>query len=189
MIGIDYANGANANNIPQRGTPNGAIYIPDKSLVGDGNISIGERAVNKNYVDKAIARAHAEQNHAVLYWENRNTPITFKIDMGLLIDPNNPVINTSHSIVFTGTTGYTLSSGGAWFNGVGINTLSILPNNKLELQTWFINSDSQSQIQSFTINSTSFEGTVATFNLTPSSEGMESGIFVFEAIPHKPSLS
>ena len=60
MVKLDYANTASVGAIPQRGVPHGALYIKDESITtitGEDNIALGQRAVNKNYVDNTIPKA------------------------------------------------------------------------------------------------------------------------------------
>ena len=185
MVKLDYANYATPNALPQRGTPNGAIYIPDNSLTGSGNIPIGQRAVNKNYVDNAIAAAHGELQHTTLEWF-KNESTQFKVDFGVYISPNFPAVPQNAQICGIG--GYILSGGSYIFNGPSFNVFDYsLEENNASITSYYPGSNNGSSTAQFTINEVSLEGTVATFTLTANDMGPDGGIFTFDCVPHSPN--
>ena len=60
LIRIDYSNDAVSQSIIRRDV-GGSVYVPDKSIGrSDYNFPSGQEAVNKNYVDNAIAGANPQ---------------------------------------------------------------------------------------------------------------------------------
>ena len=186
MIKIDYANYATVNALPQRGTPNGAIFVPDNSLTGSGNVPVGQRAVNKNYVDNAIAAAHGELKHTTLEWF-KNQQTQFQVDFGVYVNPNMPVVPTYTQLCGIG--GYTLSNGNYFFNGPGINVFNYsLSDNTATIETYYPGGSGAPNVMAqFIINNYTIEGTVATFTLTAKDYGPDGGVFTFDCVPHSPS--
>ena len=139
------------------------------------------QAANKKYVDDQIAAAHSELQHAKLAWtKGQNTEFT--VDLGVLINPNAPEL--PEVINIGGFTGYVLNGGSYGYEGPNFKLMEISPgDNEVLISIHYFGSVQPITLTTFTITSYTLVGTVATFQLQPSAQGPDGGIFIFDCVP------
>lgn len=171
-----------------------AYAIPRYSAGGQletANPQTAYQCANKQYVDNKIAQAHGELQHAVLeYFANDTNPITFIVDLGVLVNPNMPYL--PDEFVLYGIGGYTLGQGKYYGNGPAINQLIYRASqNEVVVQQYYPGNTSGNGIDlvKFSVDSISnIAGTTKIeMILTQTSSYPTSGIMVFDCIPHSPN--
>lgn len=157
----------------------GSDIIRNKLLCGDPTLPY--HTANKKYVDEQIAAAHSELQHAKLSW-SRMLPAEFTVDLGVYVDTSNNTLPDVFGV--SGNAGWTLTQYGYSSIGHAYTNLEIsMDDNEMTLFITYGSTGTPTTLTTFTIDSYTLAGTVATFYLIPAQQGPDGGIFIFDCVP------